>query len=48
MRFKLLLGFVFAFFMVLMVAVWILAKRANPILLDQQGRPVASSTRTHH
>ena len=34
------LGAVFVFFCAVLVAVFIATKRANPVMLDQQGKPV--------
>lgn len=41
---KFVLGFVFVLFIAILVAVYVLAKRANPVMLDEKGRPVGSST----
>ncbi len=35
-----LLGFVMVFFCSILVFVYVATKRANPIMLDQQGRPM--------
>lgn len=43
-----LLTFVFTFFMLLMGAVWIISKRANPVFLDEHGRPVTHASSTPH
>ena len=36
------LGFVFILFIGLLAATWYLAAKADPVLLDQQGRPIAA------
>jgi hypothetical protein len=35
---------VFAFFMIGLVVVWVLAHRAHPVLLDEHGKPLHSMT----
>jgi len=42
---SIILGVVFLFFCGVLIFVFIAAKRANPVMLDPQGRPVNSSTR---
>jgi hypothetical protein len=39
-----LLGLVFALFIGILVTAYIIAKRANPILLDETGKPVNAQT----
>lgn len=36
---KTLLGFVFGFFMAVLIICYWIAREANPIFVDQQGRP---------
>ncbi len=40
----LVLGFVFAFFCAVLVFVFVATKRANPVMLDQQGKPMNSQS----
>lgn len=42
-----LLGLVFVLFIGILVTTYIIAKRANPILLDETGRPVNAQTVDH-
>lgn len=37
------LGFVFVLFIAILIVCYIITKRSNPILLDQHGKPVATS-----
>lgn len=39
-----LLAFVFAFFVGVLVFVYVATKRAHPVMLDQNGKPVAEQT----
>ena len=39
------LGFVVALFIGILIFTWIVAKQANPILLDEHGRPIPSAAR---
>lgn len=39
---QLYLGFVFLVFIGILIMAYVIAKRANPILLDQQGKPINS------
>jgi len=42
------LGFVFALFIGILIFTYVVTKRTNPIMLDQNGKPVASQpTPTH-
>ncbi len=43
MRFQILLCAVMAFFIGVLIVAYAAAKHANPILLDERGRPVAAS-----
>lgn len=40
---KFVLGFVFVLFIAILVTVYVLSKRANPVMLDEKGRPVGSA-----
>ena len=42
-----LLGLVFVLFIGILVTTYIISKRANPILLDETGRPVNAQTVGH-
>ncbi|MFB3813859.1 MAG: hypothetical protein ACE14L_07080 [Terriglobales bacterium] len=42
------LAFVMALFVGILIFIWVASKRANPILLDESGKPVASSPQHHH
>lgn len=37
------LGFVFVLFIAILIVCYIITNRSNPILLDQHGKPVATS-----
>jgi hypothetical protein len=41
---SIVLGVVFVFFCGILIFVFIATKRANPVMLDQQGRPVNSTS----
>lgn len=41
---KFLLSFIFVLFIAILVTVYLVARRANPILLDEHGKPVNSQT----
>jgi len=43
MRFQILLYAVMALFIAILIAAYAAAKHANPVLLDERGRPVATS-----
>jgi hypothetical protein len=38
------LGFVFVLFIAILIVCYVITKRSNPILLDQHGKPVATSS----
>jgi len=42
------LGAVFALFIVLLIFVYVVTKRTNPVFLDEHGKPVSSSTDHSH
>ena len=44
----LLLSFIFLLFIGILVTTYIVSKRANPILLDETGRPIPSQAGGHH
>lgn len=41
---QIFLGFIMLLFIGIMITVYVIAKRANPILLDEQGKPKYSQT----
>lgn len=43
-----ILGLVFVLFIGILVTAYIIAKRANPIILDETGKPVNSQTVSDH
>lgn len=43
-----LLGLVVVIFIGILVTAYIIAKRANPIILDETGKPVNAQTINHH
>jgi hypothetical protein len=43
MRWKFFLGVVFALFLGMLVVVYVIARRSNPVMLDEQGQPVSAS-----
>ncbi len=48
--FTYLLGFIFVLFIGILVFVYIVTKKSNPILLDEHGKPISQSepaSRTH-
>jgi hypothetical protein len=42
------LGFVFALFIGILIFVYVVTKRANPIMLDEHGKPKTSSSDNSH
>ena len=42
------LGFVFAFFIGILIFIYVVTKRTNPVMLDQNGKPVASEPSHDH
>ena len=42
------LGFVFAFFIGILIFIYVVTKRTNPVMLDQHGKPVAASPAQDH
>ena len=44
MNFKILLGGVFAFFIAILIVVYAISKQANPVFLDDHGKPVTTSS----
>jgi len=42
------LGFVFMFFIGILICVYVITKHTNPVFLDQHGKPVASSPAHDH
>lgn len=43
-----LLGFVFILFIGILIFCYVVTKRANPVLLDPNGKPVTQSSETSH
>ncbi len=43
-----LLGFVFVLFIGILVFCYVVTKRANPVFLDGQGRPVTETSQPSH
>ena len=43
-----LLGLVFMIFIGILVMAYVVSKRANPIMLDETGKPLNSQTINHH
>ena len=41
------LGFVFAFFIGILIVCYAITKRTNPVFLDEHGKPVTASGQTH-
>ena len=48
MKMKILLGLVSALFIGILIVTYIVTKRANPIMLDEQGRPVTAGQSNSH
>ena len=42
-----MLGLVFALFIGIMVTAYLVAKRANPVILDESGKPINSPSVVH-
>ena len=42
---KIVLGAVFVFFCSILVLVFVATRRANPVMLDQQGKPMNSQSK---
>jgi len=42
------LGGIFIFFIAVLVAVYFVAKQANPIFLDEKGRPIQTESSSQH
>jgi hypothetical protein len=43
MNFKIFLGAIMALFIGILIVVYVITKQANPVLLDEHGRPIESS-----
>ena len=43
-----LLGLVFMIFIGILVMAYVVSKRANPVMLDETGKPLNSQTINHH
>lgn len=48
MRMKILLGVVSAFFLGFLVVLYLVARQANPIMLDEHGKPLGSAGSASH
>jgi len=46
--FPILLGGIMVLFIAIMITVYLIAKQANPIFLDEKGNPVQSQNETSH
>ncbi|MBS1793325.1 MAG: hypothetical protein JSS81_05695 [Acidobacteria bacterium] len=44
---QLLFGVIMALFIGILIAVYVIAKKANPIILDEKGRPLQSQGESH-
>ena len=42
------LGFVFALFISILIFIYVVTKRTNPVMLDQTGKPVSSEPAHDH
>jgi hypothetical protein len=42
------LGFIFVFFISILIVCYVITKRTNPVFLDEHGKPVSSSTAHDH
>ena len=42
------LGFIFVLFIAILIVCYIITKRTNPIMLDEHGKPVATSSDHNH
>lgn len=47
MRFKWMLGAIFTFFIAVLIACYVIAREANPIFLDEHGKPVNAPRSTY-
>lgn len=45
---KLMLGFIVMLFISILITLYVVAKSANPIILDEQGRPMNAGSSQHH
>lgn len=43
MRMKIVLGVVSAFFLAFLVVLYLVARQANPVMLDEKGQPIGAS-----
>lgn len=41
------LGFVFVFFISILIVCYVITKRTNPVFLDEHGKPTNASTQSH-
>ncbi len=47
MKYKILLSAVFTFFIAVLIVCWMIAKQANPVFLDEHGKPVSTARSTY-
>ena len=47
MNFKILLGGVMGLFVTILIVCYIIAKQANPVFLDEHGKPVAAAQKNY-
>ena len=45
---QLMMGGIMALFICIMIAVYLIAKQANPVILDEKGKPLHPESRTHN
>jgi hypothetical protein len=48
MRMKVVFGVIAAFFIGVLVVLYFVAKQANPIMLDETGKPLGGATSSSH
>lgn len=46
--FPIMLGGIMVLFIAIMITVYLIAKQANPIFLDEKGNPVQTQETSHH
>jgi len=47
MNFKILLGGVMGLFVTILIVCYIIAKQADPVFLDEHGKPLATAQKTY-
>lgn len=48
MSMKVVFGLVMTLFIGILIAVYFVARSANPVMLDEHGRPVGEASAPHH